>query len=42
MSQLLPGHESRGRVVTWRSHEGLRALLSRRYWVGVHGDVPLP
>jgi hypothetical protein len=28
--------------VTWRGQEGLQALLSRRYPVGVHGDVPLP
>jgi hypothetical protein len=39
---LLLGHESRGRVVTWHDQQGLRALLSRRYQVGVHGDVPLP
>jgi hypothetical protein len=40
--QLLPEHESRGHVVTWRGQEGMRALLSRRYRAGVHGDVPLP
>jgi hypothetical protein len=28
--------------VTWRGQEGLQALLSRRYWAGVHGDVLLP
>jgi hypothetical protein len=28
--------------VTWRSQEGLWALLSCRYWARVHGDVPLP
>jgi hypothetical protein len=39
---LRPRNESWGRVVTWRSHESLRPLLSCRYWVGVHGDVSLP
>jgi hypothetical protein len=28
--------------VTWHGHEGLQALLSRRYRARVHGDVPLP
>jgi hypothetical protein len=27
--------------VTWRDQEGLWALLSYRYWVEVHGDMPL-
>jgi hypothetical protein len=39
---LLPRHESRRHVVTWRGQEGLWALLSYRYQAGVHGDVPLP
>jgi hypothetical protein len=39
---MLPGHESYGRVVTWRGQEGLQELLSHRYRAGVHGDVPLP
>jgi hypothetical protein len=39
---LLPGHESRGCVVTWRGQEGLWMLLSHRYRARVHGDVPLP
>jgi hypothetical protein len=39
---LLLRHESRGCVVTWCGHEGLRALLSRRYRAEVHDDVPLP
>jgi hypothetical protein len=39
---LLPGHESRGRVVTWHSQEGMRALLSCRYRAEVRGNVPLP
>jgi hypothetical protein len=39
---LLPEHESWGCVLTWHGQKGLWALLSRRYQVGVHGDVPLP